>query len=160
MNKIAVILFLVLSIALKAGDLPKGDQFAVSLTQKLDAVISAYALFGYSIEESRPTEEVAHTLDALADQYDWLCAQVSQFCLWCKFAPGPSRFSESGLVQIGRFVERSQEFGKAFQETPQLEELMTPYKGDERIVSAEKRIIASYNIIQGFMGQAVLRPAD
>jgi hypothetical protein len=160
MYKFAGILFFALSIALKAADLPQGDQFAASLTQKLDAVISAYALFGKNVEESKPTEEVVRTLDALADQYDWLCSQVSQFCLWCKLTPGRSRFSESGLVQIGRFVERCQEFGKAFQETPQLEELMTPYQGDERIVSAEKRIIASYNLMQGFMRQAVLRPAD
>jgi hypothetical protein len=160
MCKCAAILFFLLSIGLKAGGVPQGDQFATSLTQKLDAVISAYARFGQSVEESRPPDEVARSLEELADQYDWLCAQVSQFCLWCKATPGPSRFSESGLVQIGRFVERSQEFGKAFQETRRFEELMTPYQGDQRVISAEKRIISSYNTMQGFMRQEVLRPAE
>jgi hypothetical protein len=160
MRTCVAILFFVLSIGLKAGDLPQGDQYATALTQKLDAVISAYALFGQSVEESRPPEEVAHSLESLADQYDWLCAQVSQFCAWCKNTPGPTRFSESGLVQIGRFVERSKEFGKAFQETRKFEQLMTPYQSNERILSAERRIMSSYRTMQGFMRQGVLRPPD
>jgi hypothetical protein len=154
------ILFFVFSIGLKAADLPEGDRYAAALTQKLDTVISAYALFGQSIEESRPPEEVARSLENLADQYDWLCAQFSQFCAWCKNSPGPSRFSESGLVQIGRFVERSKEFGKAFQETRKFEQLMTPYQSNQRVLSAEKRIMSSYNTMQGFMRQEVLRPPE
>jgi hypothetical protein len=160
MGKCAAIFFFVLSLALKSSELPQGDLFAVSLTQKLDAVVSAYALFGRSVAESRPPEEVARTLESLADQYDQLCAQFSKFCLWCKNTQRPSRFSESGLVQIGRFVERSNEFGEAFQETRNFEELMTPYQNDQRIISAEKRILSSFHTMQGFMRQEVLRPAD
>jgi hypothetical protein len=111
MRTCVAILFFVLSIGLKANELPQGDQYAASLTQKLDAVISAYALFGKSVEESRPPDEVAHSLETLANQYDWLCTQVSQFCAWCKSSSGPS-------------------------------------------------IMSSYNTMQGFMRQEVLRPPD
>jgi hypothetical protein len=134
-------------------DLLEGDQFAASLTEKLDAAISANSLFVQSIEQSRPVEEVVHTLDVLADVYDRLCAQLAQFCIWQKSNPGSSAFSATGLTQLAQFITRSKEFGKTLEGTPQLDELFKPYILDQRIISAERRIVASYNTVQKLLQQ-------
>jgi hypothetical protein len=134
-------------------NLPEGDQFAASLTQKLDAAVSANSLFVQSLEQSRPIEEVVHTIDVFADVYDRLCAQLAQFCIWQKSHPGSSAFSATGLTQLAQFVTRSKEFGKTLEGTPQLDELFKPYILDQRIISAERRIIASYNTMQKLLQQ-------
>jgi hypothetical protein len=157
MGKLAVPLFFLVSLILRAGDLPEGDEFANSLTRKLDSVVSAHSLFVQDLQESRPTEEVAHSLDVLADEFDRLCAQLAQFCLWQNFHPGSSGFSATGLTQLAEFVERSKEFGQSFQGTPQLESEFRPYISDQRIISAEKRIVSSYYTMQNLIQQAGVR---
>jgi hypothetical protein len=66
--KLALPLFFLTSLVLRAGDLPAADEFANSLTRKLYSVISAHSLFVQDLQESRPTEELAHSLEVLADE--------------------------------------------------------------------------------------------
>jgi hypothetical protein len=85
-----VILSLVLLTALSAGAALEGDQFAASLNEKLDATIAAHTLFVQSLREGRASAEVVHTLQVLADEYDYLCAQLTQYCVWGKANPYPT----------------------------------------------------------------------
>ena len=70
-----------------------------------------------------------------------------------------SRFSEAGLIQLGRFVERTQEFSNAFQDTQRLEALMAPYQSDLKVVAAERRVVAAYKTMQYIIQQAGVQPS-
>jgi hypothetical protein len=65
---LAATFFLSTSLFLKADGRLEGDQFATSFSRKLDSAVSAHSLFIQSIEQSKPTEEVVHSLDSYTDE--------------------------------------------------------------------------------------------
>jgi hypothetical protein len=148
---LATIFFLSASLLLKADGLLEGDQFAASLSRKLDSAVSAHSLFIQSIQQGRPTEEVVHSLDSFADEYSRFCAQLTQFCIWQKSHPGASDFSAIGLTELAQFHKRSLEFGKALEGTPQLDEQFKPYILDPRIIAAEKRVVSAFYAMQNIV---------
>jgi hypothetical protein len=150
---LAAIFFLSTSLFLKADGRVEGDQFATSLSQKLDSAVSAHSLFIQSIEQGRPTEEVVHSLDSFADEYSRFCAQLAQFCIWQKSHPGASDFSATGLTELAQFHKRSLEFGKALEGTPQLDQQFKPYILDPRIIAAEKRVVSEYYAMESLVRQ-------
>jgi hypothetical protein len=150
-----VIFSLVLCTVLSAGETLEGDQFAASLTQKLDATIAAHTLFVQSLREGRPSAQVVHTLEVLADEYDYFCAQLTQYSVWGKAHPYPTGFSESGRAEIARFIQRSLEFGKAFTGTPELQASFARYQNEPGVQAAERRIISSWNTMD-----ALIKGAD
>jgi hypothetical protein len=125
----------------------EGDQFASAITQELDTLMTTYRLFTQMAEERGAVEEVAHSLDLLADQFDKFYARITQFTMWIRFAPHISEeFSAAGKMQL------SDLFNRPLPKFTELDASLIPYRSDLRIKAAGERIAESYKNFQQSTG--------
>jgi hypothetical protein len=144
-SKLILLFSLAFIVALRAGDLPEGDQYASGFTQDLDALDASYNVFRQRLAAARPVTEVARALDAFADDYDQLCARLAQFTLWYRSTKdNPARFSPQGQIAIQKVMTRANEFfAKAANVKP-----TAGYGDDPEVKAAMARLFASSTRLQ------------
>jgi hypothetical protein len=94
---------------------------------------------------------VARSLTVLADDYDELCARLSQFNFWIRYRSNSAKFSQSGLIELGRFYERVQSFPANNQMSTRQQGMLGLYQSDPEASAAEQRIAASTYSMQKLM---------
>ena len=70
-----------------ASALPEGDQHVAAINEEFEYLTSALTLSTRSLQDHRSVDEVAHSLDVLADEFDRFFARLTQFALWVKLSP-------------------------------------------------------------------------
>jgi hypothetical protein len=86
MKTLAMLFLGLLPLTLKADQpLPDGDRHVARLAQELNDVESALTLLKRCINQDRPNAETVNAANVLADNYDRLCAHLSQFYFWIKY---------------------------------------------------------------------------
>jgi hypothetical protein len=114
-----------------------------ALTNSLDATIAAYTALEQNLDDIQPAAAVARSLTVLADDYDELCARLSQFNFWIRYSSNSAKFSQSGLIELGRFYERVQLFPANNQMSTGQQGVLGLYQSDPEVRAAEQRIAAS-----------------
>jgi hypothetical protein len=138
--KATLVLWWSLGISLIARGLPEGDKHVIAINKQFNTLSNAYTVFVKTVEERRPFEQVARTLEVVADELDELFLRLSQFEFWLKVDPRANeKFSKSGREQAQILSKRK------VQKPPLLDASIDPYGSDPRIVDAEARITAVYN---------------
>jgi hypothetical protein len=125
----------------------EGDQRVEAISQEFDTLTNAYTLFTRIVEERRSVDEVAHSLEVLADKFDTFYSRLAQFVLWMNVDPNATAgFSNSGRARMDNL------FNRTLPKPPQLDALMTPYQSDQRIIAVRARMRSSYNTFEQLSG--------
>jgi hypothetical protein len=139
--------------------LPLGDQHVALLAQELDDVASAGVLFKRCIDQDRENVQVIHAANVLADSYEELCVQLSQFYFWVKYWQGTSgKTSDFSIdaqnrlhdlvIRINTVMQDSMsDIGDALGRKPQ-------YTHDPALIAAAKRMLTDANTMKTLKEQA------
>lgn len=96
MKTLLILVLALLPLTLNADQpLPEGDQHVAMLERELDDVLSASILLKRCFDEERSNAEVVNAANVLADNYERLCAHLTQFYVWIKYpSKTPDKSSE------------------------------------------------------------------
>ena len=158
MKTLLILFFALLPLTLKADQLlPEGDQHVAMLEQELDDVLSSNILFKRCLDQNRSSAEVVNAANVLADNYDRLCAHLTQFLYWFKYrsktSGDPSDISATALARLHDLSDRMntvvmnsfRELADDINNHPQYDRDLTP---------VAQRIVASTNAMKSLMARA------
>jgi hypothetical protein len=140
MKSILPMLTLLPTIIVQASELPEGGQHIAALTHSLDATIAAYTALEQNLDDIQPAAAVARSLTVLADDYDELCARLSQFNFWIRYSSNSAKFSQSGLIELGKSYERVQSFPANNQMSTRQQGVLGLYQSDPEVRAAEREL--------------------
>jgi hypothetical protein len=139
--------------------LPDGDRHVAGIAQELNDVESAMILFKHCINQNRSNAETVNALNVLADNYDRLCAHLSQFYFWIKFwtrtSGNTSDFSPMAQEQLRELSNRiNSVMGDEFKEVGDALEKKPRYAHDAAMFAVAQRMLVSANTLKALKAQA------